>query len=182
MERIEGLFDGTVASSLDATVTDGVQGHLRRYLADAHALEAQSIQLLESGMDQADEVAPLGAAFREHLAESRGQQEALEARLDALGGDPSSLKDVALRIGGLTWAAFFRAHPDTPGKLAGFAYAFEHLEIGGYEQLRRVAERAGDAATAELAGRILAEERSAAETLKGAFGPAVEASLAEQVG
>lgn len=33
------------------------------------------------------------------------------------------------------------AQPDTPPKLAGFAYALEHLEIGSYELLRRVAER-----------------------------------------
>ena len=33
-----------------------------------------------------------------------------------------------------------QAHPDTPGKLAAFVYAFEHLEIGGYEQLARVAQ------------------------------------------
>lgn len=30
-------------------------------------------------------------------------------------GDPSMLKDAALRLGALNWAAFFRGHPDTPG-------------------------------------------------------------------
>ena len=39
---------------------------------------------------------------------------------------------------------FFAAQPDTPGKLAAFAHAFEFLEIGGYEQLVRVARRAND--------------------------------------
>ena len=73
------------------------------------------------------------------------------------------------------------AHPDTPGKLAAFAYAFEHLEIGGYEQLKRVAERAGDAETAKTADAILAEERAAAEKLAGAFDRAAQASL-EAVG
>ena len=42
------------------------------------------------------------------------------------------------------YATIFGAQPDTPAKLAGFAYAFEHLEIGAYELLRRVAQRAGD--------------------------------------
>ena len=49
-----------------------------------------------------------------------------------------------MRLGALNWNTFFRAHPDTPGKLAAFAYAFEHLEIGGHEQLKRVALRAGE--------------------------------------
>ena len=44
-----------------------------------------------------------------------------------------------MRLGAVNWATFFKAHPDTPGKVAAFAYAFEHLEIGGYEQLLRVA-------------------------------------------
>jgi ferritin-like metal-binding protein YciE len=76
--------------------------------------------------------------------------------------------------------AFAPVHPDTPGKLAGFAFAFEHLEIAGYEQLHRVAERAGDAETAELAQRIIAQERAAAEQLGASFPRAASAALAAQ--
>jgi ferritin-like metal-binding protein YciE len=118
--------------------------------------------------------------YSEHLGETREHAEAIEARLDALGGDPSSMKDAAMRLGALNWGAFFQGHPDTPGKLAAFARAFEHLEIGGYEQLRRVAERAGDEETADVVVRILAQEREAAARIAGAFGEAVEASLEAQ--
>jgi hypothetical protein len=59
----------------------------------------------------------------------------VRARLEEHGSDPSRLKDAVLRIGGLNLGAFFAAQPDTPAKLAGFAFAFEHLEIGAYEQL-----------------------------------------------
>jgi ferritin-like metal-binding protein YciE len=79
-----------------------------------------------------------------------------------VGGSRSIIKDAAMRIGALKWGTFFLGHPDTPGKLACFAYAFEHLEIGGYEQLRRVAERAGDQGTVDMATAILAEERATA--------------------
>ena len=96
-------------------------------------------------------------------------------------GDPSTIKDAALRLGALNWSSFFRLHPDTPGKLAAFVRAFEHLEIGGYEQLKRVAEKAGDTETQSLAERLLAQEREAAERIYGAFDRAVEASL-EAVG
>ena len=85
-----------------------------------------------------------------------------------------------MRMGALNWAEFFHAHPDTPGKLAAFAYAFEHLEIGGYEQLKRVAERAGDEETAKTAAAILSEERAAASKVAGAFDEAAEISLKEQ--
>src|SRR6266542_4820897 len=78
--------------------------------------------------------------------------------LPILGGSPSRLKDAAMRAGALNWGMFFQAQPDTPHKLAAFAYAFEHLEIAAYEQLKRVAARAGDEATVELADQILAQE------------------------
>jgi hypothetical protein len=61
-----------------------------------------------------------------------------------------------MRIGGLNIGAFFAAQPGTPAKLAGFAFAFEHLEIAAYELLRRIAERANDGATVAAAERILA--------------------------
>jgi ferritin-like metal-binding protein YciE len=76
-----------------------------------------------------------------------------------------------------TWGAFFQAHPDTPGKLAAFAFAFEHLEIAGYQLLWRVARRAGDQDTIAIAQRIVAQERSMAARLAGSFDRAVQASL-----
>jgi Domain of unknown function (DUF892) len=90
-------------------------------------------------------------------------------RLAALGGSNSAFKDAAMRLGALNWGLFFQAQPDTPHKLAAFAFAFEHLEIAGYEQLKRVAERAGDEATVETADRILAEEHEAAKRVAGLF-------------
>ena len=84
--------------------------------------------------------------------------------------------------GGLNLGAFFAAQPDTPAKLAGFAYAFEHLEIAAYELLRRVAERAGDEETVAVAERILAEERRAAEQVAGTWDAAMDAVLGNLVG
>lgn len=179
MERIGGLFDRTVEASLDQVPSDDLQHHLRNYLADAHAIEAQSIQLLEAGKVMVLEYPALRTIFRGHLEESRSQQDRLETRLEAAGGSRSILKDAAMRLGALDWGTFFLGHPDTPGKLAAFAYAFEHLEIGGYEQLRRVAERAGDEQTAAVAETILGEERSAADRLMARFDQAVGAALDE---
>ena len=82
-----------------------------------------------------------------------------------------------MAMGGLNWGGFFKAHPDTPGKLAAFAYAFEHLEIAGYELLKRVAQRAGDHETVALADRILADERGAADKIAAHFDHATEAAL-----
>jgi len=178
-ERLASNFDRSVAASLEDVGREDMLEQLRKYLADAHAIEAQAIKLLEKGPELASDP-ELASLFEEHLVETRDQQELVDARLDALGGEPSMLKDLALKAGAINWGTFFAAHPDTPGKLVAFAYAFEHLEIAGYEQLRRVAEQAGDGETADAAARILEQERNAAEKLAAAFDRAVEASLRAQ--
>ena len=180
MDRIEASFDRTADRSLSEATRDDLMDLLGTYLADAHAIENQSIQLLESGKKMVDDYPTLRTLFVEHLDESRAQKELLEQRLDALDASPSLLKDAGMRLGALDWGTFFLGHPDTPGKLAAFAYAFEHLEIGGYEQLRRVAERAGETDTVTAVEAILAEERATANRLAGAFDAAVRAALEEQ--
>lgn len=161
-ERLSGLFDVAVEASLRELSPDDLGAQLDRYLADAHAIEQQAIQLLESGPELIED-SGLAAIFRRHLEESREHERRVAERLESRGSGTSALKDAALRLGGLNLGAFFGAQPDTTAKLAGFAYAFEHLEIGAYELLKRVAERAGDPATAALADSILADERAAAQ-------------------
>jgi ferritin-like metal-binding protein YciE len=178
-DRLAAQFDRSVDASLDRLDPDDLGEQLNKYLADAHAIESQAIQLLSLAPKIAGE-SGLAEVFAQHLVETRAQQASIRERLSARGGRPSRFKDVALRGGGVNIGGFFGAQPDTPAKLAGFAFAFEHLEIAAYEQLRRVAQRAGDEETAALAVRILAEERAAAERIREQFGPAVEASLEAQ--
>src|SRR4051812_24054737 len=170
--RLGESWDATVIESL----ADNDRATIDKYLADAHAIEKQAIQLLERGPKIAGD-SRLASLLAEHLAETRRHEDVVEARLKAHDSSPSAIKDAALRLGALNWGAFFQAQPDTPAKLAAFAYAFEHLEIGGYEQLLRVAQRAGDAETVAAVQGILAEERGAAEKLYGVFAEALDASL-----
>lgn len=178
-ERLAGCFDAAVETSLREKSADDIQEELSRYLEDAHALEGQSIQLLEKAPGMAGDPR-LADAFKEHLIETREHQRLVEARLQARHTRPSRLKDAALRLGALNWGMFFAAQPDTPTKLAGFAYAVEHLEVAAYELLRRVAQRAGDTESQGVAERILAQERAAGLTIHGLFDAAIEAGLREQ--
>ncbi len=181
-ERLATDFDRAVEASLREKSAEDIDKELDRYLTDAHAIEAQAIQLLDKGSQIAgsDELA---AAYSEHLNETREHQSLIEGRLDARGQSPSKLQDAVMSLGALNWGGFFGAQPDTPAKLAGFSYAFEHLEIAAYELLRRVAERAGDAETVRVAEQILAQERAAAERIHSLFEPALDAALdAQEVG
>jgi ferritin-like metal-binding protein YciE len=178
-QRLEGLYDQALEASLAATDPIDLDGQLTKYLADAHAIEKQAETLLAKGTELAGDQA-LAQAYESHLTETRGHLRRVEERLEARGGSPSKLKDLAMRAGALNWGTFFAAQPDTPAKLVAFAYAFEHLEIASYELLRRVATRAGDEATVSVATSNLAEERAAADKLRSLFPQALEASLREQ--
>jgi ferritin-like metal-binding protein YciE len=98
-------------------------------------------------------------------------------RLEALGGEPSKLKDAAGAAGGWGMVAFAASQPDTPGKLTMHAFSYEHMELAAYELLKRLAERAGDEETARMAAAIAAEEGRMAERLAQSFDAAVEVSL-----
>jgi ferritin-like metal-binding protein YciE len=178
-DRLAQCFDRAVEASLREHPRDELDEQLNKYLTDAHAIEGQSIQLLEKAPQLAGSP-ELAAAYEDHLAETRQHQQLLEERLKARGSAPSRLKDAALRLGALNWGMFFAAQPDTPAKLAAFSYAVEHLEIGAYELLRRVARKAGDAETEAAAQTILTQERAAAERVHAQFANALDASLQEQ--
>jgi len=176
METLESNVDAAVGAALEAHPRGELSKLVPKYLSDAHAIEEQAIGLLERAPALVEDTS-IATIFGDHLSETREHAELVQSRMKALGGDSSSLKDAAMRLGALNWGSFFQGHPDTPGKLVAFAYAFEHLEIGGYEQLKRVASAAGDEETVRTADAILAEERKAALLLHGAFDAAAAESL-----
>lgn len=177
--RLAISFDRAAEASLRDVAPDDLAEQLRKYLADAHAIEEQAIRLLEKGpkLAGADELAD---AYEEHLAQTQRHAQLVGDRLRARGERPSKLKDAVLTLGALNWGAFFAAQPDAPAKLAAFAYAFEHLEIAAYELLSHVALRAGDQETTAVAAEILEDERAAASKLHSLLDEALDASLHEQ--
>jgi ferritin-like metal-binding protein YciE len=143
---------------------DSLQEQLVKYLTDVHSTEQNALSTLRTGADSVDDP-ELAAIFRNHLVETEEHERLVKQRLDAFDASPSMLKDVAQKgIATITGAAA-NAAPDTAGKMAIQAFAFEHLEIASYRMLRRVAERAGDHETVRVADQILAQERAAAEKL-----------------
>jgi ferritin-like metal-binding protein YciE len=152
----------------------------------------------------------LAAAFEHHLVETERHERLVRSRLDDHDAEPSTVKDIAGKAGGLGMLMFAQFNPDTPGKLVNHAFsyehmevaayellarvaeragdvgtvvvafAFEHLEIAAYEQLRRVADRTGDEQTASLSARLADEERRAATGIASLWDAAVDAALIDQ--
>jgi UDP-glucose 4-epimerase len=167
-ERLEQSFDTAVEASLAGVDPDRLDSTLLAYLRDVHALEGQAEKLLEAGAERVDDE-HLEAAFREHHEETQRHRERIAGLLEERGARPSLVKDAVLKAGGLNLSAFFGAQPDSTTKLAGFAFAFENLEIAAYELLQRVAARAGDEGVVATAEEILAEERRAAERVAASW-------------
>ena len=170
--RIAGLFDESTDAALSERPAVEVSARLVRYLKEAHAIEGQARVLLGRARRIGGSV--LREAYERHLAQTEEHGRTIEARLRAYGAGPSRVRDAALGAGGLNWSLFFQAQPDTPARLAAFAFAFENLEIASYEQLSRVAERVGDGETLAAVAHILREEHEAAATLRASLGAAMD--------
>src|SRR6266545_2007983 len=156
-----------------------LQEQITKYLTDAHSIEEQALVQMERAPAMAGDT-ELGRIFAEHRVETREHEHAVRVELERRGAAPSTVKDVAGKVGGWGMVLFARLNPDTPGKLAVHAYSYEHMELAAYELLRRMAQRAGDEHVRELAERIGAQERAMADRVAERWDRAVDAALKDK--
>jgi ferritin-like metal-binding protein YciE len=156
-----------------------LEDQITKYLTDAHSIEEQALVQMEQAPRMAGDP-DLARIFREHLAETREHERDVRAELTRRGAEPSTIKDVAGKLGGWGMLLFARLNPDTPGKLVVHGYSYEHMELAAYELLRRMAERGGDEHVRALAERIGGQERAMADRVAERWDQAVDASLKEK--
>jgi ferritin-like metal-binding protein YciE len=127
-------------------------------LRNAHALEAQAIQLCQRQVERLETYPEMRERLREHLGESRRQQERIAQILQTLGTSPSTLKDIGTAIMGNLAAIGHAVMQDEVMKTLLANAAFEHFEIASYRALLEMADAAGDTAGAHLLEQSLQEE------------------------
>lgn len=142
-------------------------------LQNAHALEAQAIQLCQRQVERLENYPEMRERLREHLEESRRQQERVEQILQSLGTSHSTLKDIGTSIMGNLAAIQHAVMQDEVMKNTFANYAFEHFEIASYRALLEMAEAAGDTAAPRLLEQSLQEEQRMAEWISQNLGPTV---------
>ena len=154
---------------------------LVEYVQNVHAMEQNVLLMLDSMIvtTRDEEIVEM---LRQHKAETRRQERLLHERLRALGGFGlmSAGKDIAAIAAAQAKGVADLWRADRAARNARDAFVTEHLEIAAYELLERLAERAGDPETAEVARTNRAEEEAMAERIASNWDRFLDLTLAEE--
>ena len=157
-----------------------VQSKLVDYVRDAHAMEINSLQMLKSMLLHTSD-GEMRSIIERHVGETEIHRDRLATRLEDMGESPSPAKKAGVLLTAAMKGMLDQVRPDKPGKDARDAFVTEAVEIAAYELLRRLAERAGDSATAEIALQNLAEEEAMAESIASSWDKVIDLTLEESV-
>ena len=154
-----------------------LQQNLVDYVQDAHAMEQTVSTMLDSMISTTDDP-EITHMLKHHKQQTQEHERRLRERLDALGAGTSTTK----AVGGLG-AALFKgvgdmARTDKPAKNARDGYMTEHMEIAAYELLERLAKRAGDEQTAEVARLNRSDEQAMANKIDSNWDRFLDLTLA----
>jgi ferritin-like metal-binding protein YciE len=114
-----------------------------------------------------------------HKRETEEHERRLRERLDAMGRGTSTRKQVQALGAALLKGVGDVARGDKAGKNARDGYTAEHMEIAAYQLLERLAEKAGDTQTAEVARRNRADEEQMARRIDQSWDRTLELTLEE---
>jgi ferritin-like metal-binding protein YciE len=159
--------------------TMDLHGQLVKHIDEALAME-ENVKRMLDGMIQAMDDPTVIDLLEHHRVETEEQSLRLRRRLEAHGASPSMVREAAGILGALAKLPLDVVRPEKTGRMARDAYATEHLEIASYQLLERVAKRAGDEETAEIARQNRSEEEAMARRLDEHWDVFAEASLREE--
>ena len=156
-----------------------VEQKLTDYIADAHAMEKSVLQMLDS-MISTTRDPEVRAELEHHRQETEQHEQRLRGRLEDMQEGPSAIKQAGAMAAAMGKALVDRVRSDKPSRNARDGYATEHMEIASYELLERVATRAGDTRTAEIARLNRQDEEEMARKIAAHWDRFAELSLAEE--
>jgi ferritin-like metal-binding protein YciE len=157
---------------------DKLQQKLIDYIEDAHALEQNVSRMLDSMISTTDDP-QITQMLKHHKEETERQEQRLRERLDALGAGTSTRKQAQTIVSALLKGTADQVRGDQAGKNARDGYVTEHMEIAAYQLLERLAVKAGDQETAEVARQNRAEEEEMARKIDANWDRFLDLTLAE---
>jgi ferritin-like metal-binding protein YciE len=158
--------------------SQGLKEQLTKHIDEALAMEQNVLRMLD-GMIQTTDDEEIKSDLRHHKLETEQHADRLRRRLEAHGASPSMVREAGGIMGALMKGVVDRVRAERAGRNARDGYATEHLEIASYQLLERIAERAGDTETAEIARQNRADEEAMAKKIEGNWDKFAEMSLEE---
>ena len=156
-----------------------INDQLVKHIDEAFAMEENVKRMLDSMIAALDDPQVVDL-LEHHKAETEQQSQRLRRRLEAHGSSPSLVREAGGIIGALAKMPLDMVRSEKAGRIARDGYATEHTEIASYQLLERVAVRAGDEETAEVARQNRAEEEAMARKLDELWDRFAELSLREE--
>lgn len=152
---------------------------LNKHIDEALAMENNVLRMLD-GMIQTTHKQEIKNDLRHHKAETEEHISRLRQRLEDRGASPSMVREAGGVMGALMKSVVDMARGEKAGRNARDGYATEHLEIASYQLLERIAERAGDTETAEVARQNRRDEEAMAKKIDSHWDLFAELSLEEE--
>ncbi len=157
---------------------DKLQQKLADYVEDAHAMEQNDLRMIDSMISTTDDP-QMKEMLETHKRETEEHERRLRERLDAMGRGTSARKQAQAVGAALLKGVGDVARGDKAGKNVRDGYTAEHMEIAAYQLLERLAEKAGDTETAEVARQNRADEEEMARRIDQSWDRALELTLEE---
>src|SRR5215212_8789446 len=157
---------------------DKLQQKLADYVEDAHAMEQNDLKMIESIISTTDDP-QVKEMIQNHKRETEEHERRLRERLEAIGRGTSTRKQAQAVGAALLKGVGDQARGDKAGKNARDGYMAEHLEIAAYQLLERLAKKAGDQETVEVARRNRADEEEMARRIDQSWDRTLELTLEE---
>jgi ferritin-like metal-binding protein YciE len=158
--------------------TQDLKDQLVKHIDEAYAMEQNVLRMLD-GMIETTDDPEIREELRLHKDETERHADRLEVRLLAHDSTPSGVREATGVLGALMKTVVDMTRTEKAGRNARDAYTTEHMEIAAYQLLERVAERAGDEETAQVARENRADEEAMAKKIEAQWDRFAELSLLE---
>lgn len=150
-------------------------------LTEIHAIEEQSLQLLQIAANEVCEDEDFARFLGRHRELTQEHEQLVTRRIEAHDAHPSAVKDLHMGTA-RSGLRDLRAHPpDAYVKLAMNLSCLVYVQVAAYDVLRKVAELGDDRETAEVAEKIREQKLGAAETVRAEFDHTIELMYSSEI-
>lgn len=150
---------------------------MMEWLRDAHAMETQCEQMLESTSDRLKNYPDLRERLDAHRAVSQRHAESVRQCIERRGGSTSTIKDAVGKLIAFGQGASGLFVGDEVVKAILATTTFEQMKISSYEILNAAAKTLGDTETAHACEQNLREEQQMKDWLDEKIVPITQTYL-----